>query len=115
MGETPAYRATVDKNLRGEAPAAQEEKEVMAKLTAQEEEMLEKLARKREAPDAPPVGKSISASIDLSDDKQIARAIEHGFLTAAEVKELKEEEKEEKKKDSTPRRRGSYFKDGDDE
>lgn len=84
-------------------------------LSESEKELLERLTKKSKEPDAPPVSKSISASIDLSDDKQVARAIEHGFLTAAEVKEAKEEEKEEKKKDSTPRRRGSYFKDGDDE
>jgi hypothetical protein len=87
----------------------------VAKLTAQEQELYDKLHSKRESPDSPPVSKSISASIDLGDEKQVARAIEHGFLTAAEVKELKEEEKEDKKKDSTPRRRGSYFKDGDEE
>ena len=84
-------------------------------LSESEKELLERLTKKSKEPDAPPVSKSISASIDLSDDKQVARAIEHGFLTATEVKELKEEEKEEKKKgDSTPRRRG-YFKEGDDD
>lgn len=87
----------------------------MAKLSEKEQEILDQLTQKAKAPDAPPVSKSISASIDLSDDKQVARAIEHGFLTPAEVKELKEDEKDNKTKDSTPRRRGSYFKDGDDE
>lgn len=88
----------------------------MAKLSSEEEELLARLTKKREAPDAPPVTKSISASIDLGDDKQVARAIEHGFLTAAEVKELKEDKGEDDKKaPATPRRRGSYFKDGDDE
>jgi hypothetical protein len=88
----------------------------VAKLSDSEQELLDKLTQKSKAPDAPPVSKSISANIDLSDDKQIARAIEHGFLTPAEVKEMKEEEEKDKKKggDSTPRRRG-YFKDGDEE
>lgn len=92
----------------------------MAKLSAAEEELLEKLSKKREAPDAPPVSKSISASIDLGNADQVKLAIEHGFLTAAEVRELKEggdndDDDDKKKSTATPRRKGSYFKDGDDE
>lgn len=90
----------------------------MAKFTAEEQELYDRLTKKREAPDAPPVGKSISANIDLGDDKQIERAIEHGFLTRAEVKALKDGDDDNgdgKKSPATPRRKGSYFKDGDDE
>lgn len=92
----------------------------MAKLSDSEQELLDKLTRKREAPDAPPVNKSISANIDLSDDKQVALAIKHGFLTAEEVKEEKEKADDKegdkgKRRDATPRRRGSYFKEDDDE
>lgn len=93
----------------------------MGKLSDREQEILDQLTKKRESPDAPPVSKSISANIDLGDEKQVARAIEHGFLTAAEVKELKEDEKNgdggdgKGKGTATPRRKGSYFKDGDDE
>jgi hypothetical protein len=85
----------------------------MAKLSDSEQELFDKLTAKSKAPDAPPVGKSISANIDLSDDKQVALAIKHGFLTSEEVREEKEEEKKEKK-DSTPRRRG-YFKEQEDD
>lgn len=87
-------------------------------LSAKEQEMFDRLSKKKDAPDAPPISKSISANIDLSDEKQIKLAIKHGFLTEEEVEEMQEEEdekKKEKKADATPRRRGSYFKDGSDE
>lgn len=92
----------------------------MAKLSKDEEDVLDRLMKKREAPDAPPVTKSISASIDLGDEKQVERAIEHGFLTRAEVKALKDGDSDDngdggKRSPATPRRKGSYFKDGDDE
>ena len=89
----------------------------MAKLSEAENALLKKLQDKADAPDAPPISKSISATVDLSDPKSIAAAIKHGFLTADEADELVEDEKEKKEKpDATPRRRG-YFKDtgGDDE
>lgn len=88
----------------------------MAKFTAEEQELFDRLKKKAEAPDAPPVSKSISASINLGNPEEVKLAIEHGFLTAAEVKELKEEAKngDEKKEAATPRRKGSYFKDGDE-
>ena len=87
----------------------------MSPLTAKEKELLDKLNKKADEPDAPAVSKSISANIDLSDDKQIAAAIKHGFLTADEVEELQEDERDDKGKKqgaATPRRRG-YFKDDD--
>lgn len=92
----------------------------MGKLSDSEQELYDRLHKKRESPDAPPVSKSISANIDLGDANQVKLAIEHGFLTAAEVKELKEGGDENgdgdgKKSTATPRRKGSYFKDGDDE
>lgn len=90
----------------------------MAKLSASEQAALKRLQEKSEAPDAAPVSKSISATVDLSDPKSIAAAIKHGFLTEDEVEELKEEEgdngKEKKGGTSTPRRKG-YFKDGGDD
>lgn len=84
----------------------------MAKLSESEKAMLKRLQEKADAPDAPPISKSITATVDLSNEKSIAAAIKHGFLTADEAEELKEEEKKEKKGDATPRRRG-YFKDTD--
>lgn len=86
-------------------------------LSEKEQEILDKLSKKAKEPDAPPVSKSISATVDLSNEKSVAAAIKHGFLTADEVEDLKEEEaaeKKEKKGDATPRRRG-YFKEPDGE
>lgn len=85
-------------------------------LSDKEQQMLEQLTKKSKEPEAPPVGKSISANIDLSDDKQIERAIEHGFLTKKEAEELKDDDDDDdsdskttKTKTATPRRKG-YFK-----
>lgn len=89
----------------------------MAKLSDSEKAMLKKLQEKSEAPDAPPVTKSVSATVDLSNEKSIAAAIKHGFLTEDEAEELVEDEKENGKKTSsasTPRRKG-YFKEKDGE
>lgn len=82
-------------------------------LSKREQDLLDKLNKKAEEPETPPISKSISATVDLSDPKSIAAAIKHGFLTSDEVEELKEEEEEkEKSKDATPRRKG-YFKEKD--
>lgn len=85
-------------------------------LSEKEQEILDRLSKKAKEPDAPPVSKSISATVDLSNEKSVAAAIKHGFLTAEEVEDMKEEEadKKEKKGDATPRRRG-YFKEPEDE
>lgn len=87
----------------------------MAQLSKSEQAALKKLQDKSEAPDAPPVSRSVSATVDLSDPKSVALAIKHGFLTADEAEELEEEEDDKgkgKKGDATPRRRG-YFNDGE--
>lgn len=83
-------------------------------LSEKEQAALEALQKKAKEPDAPPVSKSISASLDLSDEKSIANAIKHGFLTRDEAEDLKEDAKSGGKGDATPRRK-SYFKDKDDE
>ena len=81
-------------------------------LSDKEKKLLEDLQRKAEAPDPPPVGRSITASVDLGDAKQVELAIKHGFLTADEVEELKEGEGEgeEKEGDEKPTRRGYFDK-----
>lgn len=81
-------------------------------LTAAEKKMLERLSKKAEEPDAPPVSRSITATVDLSDPKSIAAAIKHGFLTSDEVEDLQDDEGdgESDEGDETPKRRG-YFKD----
>lgn len=89
----------------------------MAKLSEAEKATLKKLREKEEAPDAPPVSKSISATVDLSDEKSVAAAIKHGFLTADEVEELQDNDDDDSdngKKTATPRRKG-YFKEKGDE
>ena len=84
----------------------------MAKLSEKEKALLESLQAKAEAPDAPAIGRSISAHVDLGDEKQVALAIKHGFLTADEVEELNEGEGDDtgKEGNETPTRRG-YFGD----
>lgn len=78
-------------------------------LSPKEREILERLSKKAEEPDTPPVGKSVSATVDLSDPKSVALAIKHGFLTPDEVEDL-EDDDEEAPADEKPKR-NSYFKD----
>lgn len=73
--------------------------------------MLERLQQKAEQPDAPPVSKSLTAHVDLTDPKSIAAAIKHGFLTEDEVEEMQDDDSEDDSKDETPTRRG-YFQEG---
>lgn len=79
-------------------------------LTAQEKAMLDKLSKKAEEPDPAPVGKSLTAHINLGSKDEVALAIKHGFLTADEVEELAEGEGEKDEGDEKPKRQG-YFKD----
>lgn len=81
-------------------------------LSPAEKKALERLQRKAEEPDPPAVGRSVTASVDLSDPKSIAAAIKYGFLTESEVEDLQDDEGdgESDEGDETPKRRG-YFKD----
>lgn len=83
----------------------------MAQLSKQEQALLEKLQAKMEAPDRPSVGRTLNATIDLGDPKQVALAIKHGFLDADDP-ELGDEGGSEgaEQPDEKPNRRG-YFKD----
>lgn len=86
-------------------------------LTAAEKKALDRLQKKAEEPDSPPVSKSISATVDLSDPKSIAAAVKHGFLTEDQADDLLDDAKDDsngKKEASTPRRK-SYFKDKEDD
>ncbi|MDE2101942.1 MAG: hypothetical protein KGL39_32145 [Patescibacteria group bacterium] len=78
-------------------------------LSPDEQKTLKALQRKAEEPDAPPVGRSVNVSVDLSDPKQVALAIKHGFLSAigADDDDTGDDEPEE---DDAPKRRG-YFPD----
>lgn len=82
----------------------------MVGLTADEKKLMERLARKAEEPDEPPMGKSVSFSIDLGDDKQIAKAIKLGLLNPFSDDEDEDKEDKEDEKDDAPKR-GGYFRD----
>lgn len=74
-------------------------------LSEKEAAMLKALSKKAEEPDAPPVGRSVRVNVDLSDPKQVALAIKHGFLSGDDVEEEKEETEDT---EETPKRHG-YF------
>lgn len=81
-------------------------------LDEKERAEYERLTRKSKEPDAPPISRSVSGTVDFSNPKSVELAIEHGFLTRKEAEEEKEKEKgdKDKKEDESPRRR-SYFGD----
>lgn len=73
--------------------------------------MLERLTKKAEEPDAPAVGKSVSVHVDLSDAKQVALAVKHGFLGSDDLDDDDDDDDDTDKKDDdddTPKRKG-YF------
>lgn len=84
----------------------------MAKLSKEEQRMLRRLQEKSEAPDAPPIGKTVNVAVDLGDKNQVAMAQRLGLFDglAAEEEEETEEEESEEEADETPKRRG-YFPD----
>jgi len=77
-------------------------------LSDEERATLKELMRKDKEPAAPPVGKSISVTVDLSDDAQVERAIQHGFLTRAEVAADRNGDEDGEDGDEAPKRKG-YF------
>ena len=52
----------------------------MAKLSDAEQKLLDKLNAKREAPDAPSIGKTLNVTIDLGDPEQVKTAQRFGLL-----------------------------------
>ena len=81
----------------------------MGKLTAAEARTLKALQEKSEAPDAPPVSRSLSVSIDLGDEKQVERAARLGLLDLGDDDDDGDDDADADA-DDTPRRRG-YFQD----
>ncbi len=79
----------------------------MAKLSKEEETLMEKLRAKMEAPEEA-ITKAINVSINLGDKAQVALARSMGFLPGGEEEEG-ESSKEEPDPDDAPKRR-SYFK-----
>lgn len=80
-------------------------------LSAKEKKLLANLQKKAEEPDAPPVGKSISINLDLSNADQLKLAKQYGFLPADDVDDDDDDDGDEDADDDTPKRRG-YFGDG---
>ena len=82
----------------------------MAKLTEEEQAQFEAFQKKMEAPDEPPVGKTVTYVVDLGDDAQVKRARKMGFLPDdLDAEESKDGDEGEEELDETPKRRG-YFK-----
>lgn len=81
-------------------------------LSAEEKKQLDALTKKSKEPDAAPVSRSVRANIDLSDPKQVALAIKHGFLSPDEDDDDDDDKGKGKGKgdddDDTPKRPG-YF------
>jgi hypothetical protein len=84
----------------------------MAKLTKKEADLLAKLTAKAEAPDEPAIGRSVSAVVDLSDDKAVGRALKLGLLEAGDVGDDDGDDEgdgeDDEEGDEPPTRRG-YF------
>lgn len=85
-------------------------------LSADEQKLLKRLQRKSEEPDAPPVGKSLSISVDLGDEKQVERAQKLGLLGGLlggpdddDTDDDDDDNTDDDDDDDTPRRRG-YFR-----
>jgi hypothetical protein len=78
-------------------------------LSAKERKMLDALTKKAEEPDAPGVGKTLNVSIDLGDEKQVARAQKLGLLDVEDDDDDDSDDDDDDQTDETPRRRG-YFK-----
>lgn len=86
----------------------------MAKLTADEQKLLDELAAKRDAPDEPEQkgsGRVMNVTLDLSDESAVARAIKLGWIdppAAGDDDDDKGDDDKGDDGDEPPRRRG-YF------
>lgn len=82
----------------------------MARLTDEEKRLLRKLQEKAEAPDSPAVARSASFTIDLGDEKQLARAAKLGLIDMDDDSDSDNDEDDNgEPADDVPKRRG-YFK-----
>ena len=78
----------------------------MGQLSKDEQKMLKQLQAKAEAPDAPPVGRSVTAHVDLSDPKQVSLAQRFGFLSADDEDDDDDDDAQED--EETPKRKGFF-------
>lgn len=89
----------------------------MAKLTADEQKLLDELTAKSKAPDEPEEktgGRVLNVTLDLSDEGAVTRAIKLGWITPPAADEGDEGDEGKGKGDEgdePPKRRG-YFDDG---
>jgi hypothetical protein len=61
----------------------------VAKLTADEEQLLEQLSKKRDAPDEPAgSGRNVNITIDLSDGAAVKRALSLGLIDKGDLAEF---------------------------
>lgn len=81
----------------------------MAKLSKEEQTLMDRLKAKMEAPDAPSVGKMLSATIDLGDSAQVALAKKFGFLNDDDDDDDSSDGKDGDDDDDDGPRRSGYF------
>jgi hypothetical protein len=79
----------------------------VARLSKQEQAMLEKLTAKSEAPDRSPSGRTVNVNIDLGDPKQVKMAERYGLLDGYDEDD-EETEDDDTDADETPKRRGFF-------
>ena len=77
-------------------------------LSKKEQAMLDALTEKASQPERAPVGRSLTAHVDLTDPKSVALAIKHGFLEADEDDDDDDGKDGDDDGDETPKRKG-YF------
>lgn len=81
----------------------------MAKLSKKEQDLLDRLNAKLEAPESSPANRSISVNIDLGDEKQVKLAQRFGFLDRDDDEDDDDgSDDDDKEADQPPKRRG-YF------
>lgn len=77
-------------------------------LSDKEKRMLKALQTKAEEPDAPAVGRSLTAHINLSDPKEVALAIKHGFLSGDDDDADDDDDDDAADDEDTPKRKGFF-------
>ena len=78
-------------------------------LNEKQKQLFEKLSKLAEEPDRPPVGRSVTAHVDLTDPKSIALAIKHGFLDGDDDIDDDDDDGDDDSAEEKPNRRGSFF------
>jgi hypothetical protein len=69
--------------------------------------MLEALTEKSKQPDAAPVGKSLTAHVNLSNKEEVALAVKYGFLPGDDDDDADDDEDDDAPEE-TPKRKGFF-------